>query len=156
LLKIKKNSKSKQNINNTPSLSKSDINSGIIYLELNENCSIRSYETGEELKDIILSYTKSISEYAIKHDLAENMLFCESIEKSYKIGKEGQGLLNLWKNFLECLPSVSCDQAQAICATYPSPYLLKKAYDISENPSMLLADIQVNIYILLFKFFFKV
>jgi hypothetical protein len=39
-----------------------------------------------------------------------------------------KGLINLWKDVLECFPMVSCDQAQAICLAYPSPLLLKKVF----------------------------
>lgn len=82
-----------------------------------------------------------------KHEGAENLLFCDkSVEKSQaKVGKEGQGLINLWKDLLESFPLVSSDQAQAICALYPSPLLLKKAYDqAGSSGGMLLADIQVR------------
>lgn len=72
-------------------------------------------------------------------------MFCDkSIEKSQaKVSKDGQGLINLWKDILESFPLVSSDQAQAICAHYPSPLLLKKAYEQTGNP-LLLADIQVR------------
>ena len=128
--------------NAVPCLSKSEINRGVIYLELSENCCVRSYETGEELRDLILSFTKSVSEYSAKHDKAENLLFCEKAgeKSSTKIGKEGQGLLNLWKDILECFPLVSCDQAQAICANYPSPYLLQKVFKIINE----LGSIRIN------------
>lgn len=100
----------------------------MLHLELHENVCIRSFETSEELRDLVLSYTKSVSEYTQKHSQAENMIFCEkSLEKSQsKVAKDGQGLINLWKDLLECFPMVSCDQAQAICLAYPSPLLLKK------------------------------
>lgn len=110
-----------------PNLSKSEINSAIIHLELNENCCVRSYETSNELIDLILSYTKSVAEYADKHEKAENMIFCDGKgDSKSKIGKDGQGLLNVWKDILECFPMVSCDQAQAICASYSSPFLLMR------------------------------
>lgn len=140
---VKKKTKSKAAAR--PNLTKSEINSGVIHLELMENCSVRSYETSEELKELILSYTKSVSEYADKHEKAENIIFCDSKgDSKSKIGKDGQGLLNLWKDILECFPLVSCDQAQAICASYPSPFLLYEAYKKCSKPEMLLADIQVR------------
>ncbi len=140
-----KNTKAKATKAATPSLSKSDLNWGVIHLELSENCSIRSYETSQELTDLILSFTKAVSEYADKHEKAENIIFCDSKgESKSKIGKDGQGLLNLWKDMLECFPMVSCDQAQAICASYPSPFLLYQAYKNCSKPEMLLADIQVR------------
>lgn len=109
-------------------MTKSEINQVVMHFELRENVCIRSYETGDELRDLVLSYTKAVSEYAQKHTLAENMIFCDkSLEKSQnKVSKDGQGLINLWKDLLECFPLVSCDQAQAICVQYPSPLLLKK------------------------------
>jgi len=140
---IKKKTKSKGV--SRPILSKSEINSVIIHLELAENCCVRTYETSDELRDLILSYTKSISEYADKLEKAGSVIFCESKSDSKsKIGKDGQGLLNVWKDILECFPMVSCDQAQAICASYPSPYLLNEAYLSTRKPEMLLADIQVR------------
>lgn len=76
----------------------------------------------------ILSYTKSISEYVSKTELNENLVFCDkSVEKSQtKVTKDGQGLINIWKDMIECFPMVGCDQAQAICAVYSSPLILKK------------------------------
>lgn len=107
-----------------------DVNRVIVELELEQRVTVRSYETTSELKDLVLSYTKAVSEYASRCDSMDNMLFCEkSIEKSQtKVGKEGQGLINLWKDFIQTFPQVSSDQAQAICAVYPSPLLLKKVF----------------------------
>jgi hypothetical protein len=75
-------------------LSKSEINFAIIYLELKENVCIRSFETGEELKDLVLSYSKAISEYNQKNSLTSSLIFCEkSLEKSQgKVSKDGQGM----------------------------------------------------------------
>jgi len=107
-------------------LAKSDANQILIYLELNENLCIRSYDTTEELRDIILSYTKAVSEYLSKQN--ETLLFSEkSVEKCQtKISKDGHGFIHLWKELLENFPLVSSDQAQAICSVYPSPLLLLK------------------------------
>jgi hypothetical protein len=109
-------------------LGKSDMNEIQIRLELEHVTCVRSYETVEELKDLVLSYTKSISEYLIKNEQSENLLFCDkAVEKSQsKVSKDGQGLINLWKEIIETFPHVSSDQAQAICSVYPSPFLLKK------------------------------
>jgi hypothetical protein len=130
-------------------LTKSEINQGIIHLQLSGNVSIRSYENGEDLKELILCYSKAIGDYSMKHEQASNALFCEKdIEKSNsKIGKDGQGLLNLWKDILQSLPSVANDHAQAIISKYPSPLLLKKTYDSmpQHTASLLLAEIQVKL-----------
>ena len=124
LIKKKSSNKSK------PNLTKSDASRAIIFLELNENVCMRSFDSSEELRDLVLSYTKSVSEYLSKHDQGENVIFCDkSVEKSQtKVSKEGTGLINLWKDLLESFNLVSCDQAQAICAVYPSPLLLKKVF----------------------------
>ena len=136
-------------------LTKSDLNSVVIDLQLNENVCIRSYETGEELRDLVLSYTKAVSEYVIKQE-ENNLLICEQKgEKSSHpaklnpTNKEYVGLINVWKDLLECFPLVSSDQAQAIVTNYPSPLLLKKAFDEAALKSdkaskLLLADIQVT------------
>ncbi len=117
--------KTKKPVSKTPVLTKSELNAAIIQMELNENTCVRSYETSAELIDLILSYTKAVSEFADKSEKAESLMFCEGKgEPKSKIGKDGQGLLNVWKDCLECFPMVSCDQAQAICAAYPSPFLL--------------------------------
>jgi hypothetical protein len=110
----------------TTKLTKSDVNQILIYLELNENLCIRSYDSNEELRDLILSYTKAVSEYLSKQN--ESVLFCEkSVEKCQtKISKDGHGFIHLWKEMLENFPLVSSDQAQAICSVYPSPLLLLK------------------------------
>ncbi len=48
LVKIKKVSKTTK-----PVLSKSEVNSVIIYLELNHQCCIRSFEGVDELRDLV-------------------------------------------------------------------------------------------------------
>ena len=124
-------------------LSKSEINFVILHLELKENVCVRSYESGDELRDLVLSYSKSISEYDQKQSQASGIIFCEkSSEKSQ--GKVSKDPINLWKEMIECFPMVSSDQAQAICLAYPSPLLLKKAYEKASSPELLLADIQVR------------
>ena len=124
LIKKKSSSKSK------PSVTKSDANRAIIYLELNENVCMRSFDSSEELRDLVLSYSKAVAEYLSKQDHGENVIFCDkSVEKSQtKVSKEGAGLINLWKDILESFNLVSSDQAQAICAIYPSPLLLRKVF----------------------------
>nr|QNH68100.1 crossover junction endonuclease EME1 isoform x2 [Brachionus koreanus] len=131
--------------NKKTKLNKYDLNKAVISLELEENCCIRSYDTTDELRDLILSYTKSVAEYLSKTEGADNLIFCDkSVEKSQaKISKDGQGLINLWKDILESFPLVSSDQALAICSQYPSPLLLKNAYEQTSN-SLLIADIQVR------------
>ena len=115
---------------NNYKLTKSDINQVIIFLELSANVCIRYYETAEELRDLVLCYTKAVGEYLIKHDASENLIFCDKgVDKSgTKISKEGHGLINLWKDVLQSFNLVTNDQAQAICSLYPSPLLLKKVF----------------------------
>ena len=104
------------------------MNQTLIHLEINEEVCIRYFDTAEELKDIVMSYTKSVAEYLSKHEQSENLIFADKgFEKSQtKVSKEGQGLINLWKDLLTSFNLVSNDQAQAICSAYPSPLLLKK------------------------------
>lgn len=106
---------------------KLELGQAMIRLEMEHNVSIRSYDTVEEMKDVIMCYSKSISEYASKHEQAENLLFCDkAVDKAQTKVKDGQGLINLWKELIETFPLVSGDQAQAICSAHPSPLLLKK------------------------------
>lgn len=94
----KTNNKTASNSKNN--LTKSEINNLIIYLQFFENVCIRSYENGEELKELVSCYTKSISEYNQKHALAENMIFCDKTDKSQtKVNKDGQGFLIYMKKF---------------------------------------------------------
>lgn len=111
-------------------LSKSELYEVQIALELEENVQIRSYEDPGELRDVVMSYTKAIGEYTSKHTCLENALFSESaVEKAQtKVGKDGQNLIHLWKEMIQSFPMVSSDQAQAICAVYPSPLLLKQVF----------------------------
>ncbi len=69
-----------------------------------------------------------MSEYLAKSELNENLIFCDKgVEKSQtKAGKDGQGLINVWKDMIESLPMVGNEQAQAICGAFPSPLLMKK------------------------------
>ena len=130
--------------------SKTELNALVIELELNESVCVRHYETSDELRDLILSYTKAVAEYEMKQQDA-NLLFCEA--KGEKSSKASDGLINVWKDMLECFPLVSSDQAQAIVANYPSPLMLKNAFDeayVSSGEAkakLLLADIQVKLFI---------
>lgn len=119
---------SKSSKSAAPRVNKSDFNELQIALEIEENVQIRSYEDATELKDLVMSFTKAIAEYTSKHSSSENALFSEcSVEKAQsKIGKDGQNLIHLWKELIQSFPMVSSDQAQAICAVYPSPLLLKQ------------------------------
>jgi hypothetical protein len=125
---VKKKPSSKKTSGKVRKLTKSDVNRALIYLELHENVCMRTFDTAEELKDLIMSYTKSVSEYVSKSEQNENLIFSDkAVEKSAaKVGKEGQGLINLWKELFQCFNLVTNDQAQAICAVYSSPLLLKK------------------------------
>ncbi len=89
----KTNNKAASNSKNN--LTKYEINNFIINLQLFEKVCIRSYENGEELRELVSCYTKSISEYNQKHALAENMIFCDKTDKSQtKVSKDGQGFFN--------------------------------------------------------------
>jgi hypothetical protein len=132
LVKQKKPSSKKTNAK-ARKLTKSDVNRALIHLELHENVCMRTFDTTEELKDLIMSYTKSVSEYVSKSEQNENLIFSDkAVEKSAakvgKVGKEGQGLINLWKDLFQCFNMVTNDQAQAICAVYSSPLLLKRVF----------------------------
>ncbi len=125
----------------TQSLTKPELNAAIIQMELNENTCVRSYETSAELIELILSYTKAVADFADKSEKAENLMFCDGKgESKSKIGKDGQGLLNVWKDCLECFPMVSCDQAQAICAAYPSPLLLYQVMNLNNLNMNMIKD----------------
>ena len=97
-------------------------------MELDENVVIRSYEEASELKELVMSYTKAIGEYASKSAFLDSAMFAEGADDKAqtKIGKDGQNLILLWKEMIQSFPMVSSDQAQAICAVYPSPLLLKQ------------------------------
>ena len=120
-------SKSKSSKATTSKLTRSELNECLVALELDERVCVRACETVEELKDLVVSYTKAIGEYDKHGQLAEQMLFCEkAVEKSQTRVKDGQGLINVWKDLVETFPLVSSDQAEAICSVYPSPLMLKK------------------------------
>ena len=130
-------------------LTKSELNATLLCLELSESACVRSYESIETLRDTILSYTKAVSEYASKRELNDTQIFCDkAVDKSgSKVSKDGQGLIYLWKDCIECFPLVGPDQSQAICAAYGSPLALKRAYETADRgraDPMLLADIQVT------------
>ncbi len=50
LVKMKKSSGSKSK---APQLSRSDINAGIVYLELSHNCCVRYFDGVDELRDLV-------------------------------------------------------------------------------------------------------
>lgn len=129
-------------------INKRDIDLASIFLQFNHNASVNYYESNDEIFEFIHQITKAIAEETLRGNTVTSdfMLADCSSEKQSKIGKNGEGLLNVWTNMLEKFQFISKDQACAIVAKYPSFYMLMDAYrSLSEKEGkLLLADIQVR------------
>lgn len=116
--------------------------------QLHTGCNIKFMESGQDVADLIRTFTKAIAEKPSKKDrLTSIFSFHEEGAAGVKVEKSGSGLLKAWKHQLMQFKNISPNIADALVAAYSSPRSLLNAYKkcTSEREAMnLLSDIVVR------------
>lgn len=87
-------------------------------------------ETPDDVADIIRRFSKAVAERPTKKDRFDPIFsFHEEGGGGVKVDKNGMGLLKVWKQQLLQFKNISPDISQAIITEYPSPLLLRQAYE---------------------------
>lgn len=127
-----------------------EVEEALVHLQLHTSVFIHFLSTWNDFTQHISMMTKAVAEAPFKRsrDQCGFSFFPES--EGYggqRVGRSGGGLLQVWRRQIQQLNRVSPDMAAAILAAYPSPQLLKKAYDrCSSNKEklQLLSDLLVR------------
>ncbi|XP_071953812.1 uncharacterized protein [Antedon mediterranea] len=127
-----------------------EVEEALVDLQLQEGCILKMIETTTELGDMVAMYTKAVAETPFKRE-RDKATFSFHVDTEWaggvKIGKDGKGLLRLWRQQIQQFRNVSPEIAQAVVAEYPSPQLLLQAYSQCDSPQeaeKLLEDIMVR------------
>lgn len=115
-------------------------------LQLLANCSHRLHETPDDIALTIAQMSKAIAEEPFKskqnYKLDQEQLYLTSDVK-INASDDPSSFARLWHTQLICLPKVTYEVAQSITKEYPLPRTLLEAYNVSNNPSKMLADIPI-------------
>ncbi|XP_068611031.1 crossover junction endonuclease EME1-like [Brachionichthys hirsutus] len=133
-----------------PQVSRADVEEALVHLQLHTNVLVRFLMTWRDFRDHITMTTKAVAEAPLKRQREETS-FSFYLESEWaggqKVDKAGVGLLQVWKRQIQQLNRVSPDMASAILAAYPSPQLLRKAYNLCKSEQekvSLLSDLLVR------------
>ncbi|XP_045924486.1 crossover junction endonuclease EME1 [Micropterus dolomieu] len=116
-----------------PEVSRVEVEEAVVHLQLHTGVSVCFLSTWKDFSDHIAMTTKAVAEAPFKRE-REQTGFSFYLENEWaggqRVDKAGKGLLQVWKRQIQQLNRVSPDMASAILAAYPSPQLLKKAYNL--------------------------
>ncbi|XP_070707917.1 crossover junction endonuclease EME1 [Pempheris klunzingeri] len=116
-----------------PEVSRVEVEEAAVHLQLNTGVSVHFLSTWKDFSDHIAMTTKAVAEAPFKRE-REKTGFSFHLESEWaggqRVDKAGRGLLQVWKRQIQQFNRVSPDMASAILAAYPSPQLLKKAYNL--------------------------
>uniref|UniRef100_A0A670JAE6 Essential meiotic structure-specific endonuclease 1 n=1 Tax=Podarcis muralis TaxID=64176 RepID=A0A670JAE6_PODMU len=136
--------------NTVPNLSRLDVEEGLVALQLQTGIQVRLLESWKEFADFASTFTKAVAEAPFKRE-RDKTSFSFCLEGDWiggmKVDRFGKGLLQVWKRQIQQFNRVSLETANAIVAKYPSPLLLKQAYDTRpsrQERHNLLAEIPVR------------
>uniref|UniRef100_A0A3Q3VRC7 ERCC4 domain-containing protein n=1 Tax=Mola mola TaxID=94237 RepID=A0A3Q3VRC7_MOLML len=119
-----------------PDVSRVEVEEAVVHLQLHTSVSVHFLSTWKDFSDHIIMTTKAVAEAPFKRE-REKSSFSFYLESDWaggqRVDKTGKGLLQVWKRQIQQLNRVSPDIASAILAAYPSPQLLKKAYNQCQN-----------------------
>ncbi|XP_034950019.1 crossover junction endonuclease EME1 [Chelonus insularis] len=140
------------NIKNYPKISRKEFDKCLVKIQIFVECNTRLIDSSVEMSLLIYQYTKSIAEIPYKlitrERVNEQLNFYAAGEnrQTIKVDRDGYGLKMLWTKHLCSFNSVTLPIAQSICAEYPSPQQLMRAYEnCSEmEGELLLKDIMIK------------
>ncbi|XP_020289793.1 crossover junction endonuclease EME1 [Pseudomyrmex gracilis] len=134
-----------------PVISRQQLELCLTEIQLNLRCNSRSIENAQDLALMVYQYTKSISEipYKSRKESQENKFDWYATgdnRNTVRVDRNGNGLKRLWQQQLCQFNLCGLEIAEAICAVYPSPARLFKAYEncTPEEGMNLLKDIPIR------------
>lgn len=131
-----------------PTISKEEIDSQLINLQLTTNFYIRFCEDMSDLSKLICSFSKAIAEAPFKKATVSSLEFStmQSNKVAFKVCNDGYGISQVWNQQLQQFYGVRNDTSSAITQLYPTPLSLMKAYEnLSKSEGeKLLQDIQIR------------
>lgn len=133
-------------------LTRHKVENALAELQLQLNFGYRVINTPEELGLCVTQFTKAVAEHPFKKQKfskEQKFSWYAALDSRdcVRVDKEGNGLLRLWQQQLTQFNLAGVDKAQAIVAAYPSPQLLKQAYDkcdSTKEAELLLQNIAVR------------
>lgn len=133
-----------------PEVSRVDVEEAMVHLQLHTGVSVCFFCTWRDFSDHITMTTKAVAEAPFKRE-REKTGFSFYLESEWaggqRVDRGGKGLLQVWKRQIQQFNRVSPDMAAAILAAYPSPQLLKKAYNLcrtKQEKVSLLSDLLIR------------
>ncbi|XP_054455237.1 crossover junction endonuclease EME1 [Anoplopoma fimbria] len=119
-----------------PEVSRMEVEEAVVHLQLHTGVSIRFLSNWKDFSDHITMTTRAVAEAPFKRE-REKTGFSFYLESEWaggqRVDRAGKGLQQVWKRQIQQLNRVSPDMASAILAAYPSPQLLKKAYNLCKT-----------------------
>ncbi|KAK9871347.1 hypothetical protein WA026_011613 [Henosepilachna vigintioctopunctata] len=137
---------------NVPTVSRRTVEYALTEIQLLYSISHRMLETKKELALFVFQLTKSIAQLPYKLQKQEKFMqskwfMSENNKNCIAVDKNGNGLARLWKQIITTFPMTSLETAEALCAVYPTPLSLLKAYENVESTiegEKLLQDIPIR------------
>lgn len=128
-----------------PKLTRDDIETTLVPLQLERHFNIHYVETANQLSKLLTAFTKAVAERL--HKQAKQGRDLHFLAPGGGLLRKHDSLLRVWQAQLEQFASVGRDMAEAIVTRYPSPRLLLQAFEACADPSqaeVLLQDILVR------------
>ncbi|ODM97050.1 Crossover junction endonuclease EME1 [Orchesella cincta] len=132
-------------------LSRNEIQSAFIGVQLQTGINYRYYENPTELSNLLLQYTKSIGDAPFKVEKMNSMEFdwyaVSDCVGGIPVDDDGKGMRSLWLSQLSQFPGVGQESAIAIARVYGSPRELYQAYrrcSCADEGRSMLSNIQVT------------
>ncbi|XP_050448865.1 crossover junction endonuclease EME1 isoform X1 [Cataglyphis hispanica] len=128
------NSKNNEHFKTFPIISRQQLEMCLTEIQLVVKCNSRLIENAQDLSLMVYQYTKSISEIPYKLQKRESQedkfdwYVMGDNKNTVRVDKDGNGLKRLWQQQLCQFNLSSLETSEAICAVYPSPMQLIKAY----------------------------
>lgn len=146
------NKKSKEQFETFPIISRQQLEMCLTEVQIVVKCSSRLIENVQDLGLMVYQYTKSISEIPYKLQKRESQedkfdwYVMGDNKNTVRVDKDGNGLKRLWQQQLCQFNLSSLETSEAICAIYPSPVQLIKAYKncTPDEGTNLLKDIPIR------------
>ncbi|NXF30217.1 EME1 endonuclease, partial [Nyctibius bracteatus] len=104
----------------------------LVDLQLSKQVQVSLFESLEELGEFATMFTKAVAEAPYRREREKTGLpfYLEKGGcRGVKVDRSGKGLLEVWKRQIQQFNRVSLEMAEAIVSAYPSPQLLKQAYN---------------------------